>query len=228
MTSSSLNTFWKHLRNTPQGDVFNPWKDFDPSSDIHKQAPRIRRQQLFHYLEERKNARFILVAEALGYQGGKFSGIPMTSERILLGHRRKDGLDPEFVIKTVKPEKTSHPDIRKDGFSEPTASIVWSSLIENRLDPFDFVFWNAFPWHPQDPDKGSLSNRTPSQQEFQLGYPVLKALIRYLKGPQVIAIGNHAFTHLHLLGMNAVKVRHPARGGANLFRQQIKGLATHH
>ena len=47
---------------------------------IGPEAPAIRREQLRRYLDERiGHARLLLVAEAAGYQGAKFSGIAMTS-----------------------------------------------------------------------------------------------------------------------------------------------------
>lgn len=70
--------------------VFNPWRDFDTVYDISQEAPVIRSEQLTQYLSERMNSvRVLNVGEALGFNGGKFTGISMMSERILLGHHRE-------------------------------------------------------------------------------------------------------------------------------------------
>ena len=44
-----------------------------------------RRERLTCYLEERRDARILLVGEAAGYRGARISGIPFTSERQLTG-----------------------------------------------------------------------------------------------------------------------------------------------
>ena len=73
------------LRLSPCGAVFNPWRQSDTENDIGPRAPNIRRRQLRTYLSERiGTAELALMGEALGYRGGHFTGIAMTSERILL------------------------------------------------------------------------------------------------------------------------------------------------
>ena len=71
----------RSLKSSPKkSGIFNPWWESDKDHDISSQAPAIRRRQLFHYLSERAGqAKYLLLGEAIGYQGGHFTGIPMTS-----------------------------------------------------------------------------------------------------------------------------------------------------
>ena len=218
-----LDDFISSLRDSPKRkDVFNPWWETDPDYDSSEQAPAIRRGQLFHYLSERiGKAKLLLVGEAIGYQGGHFSGVPMTSERILLGGHKKRGIYPEHVFSTVKPQRTSKPIAKSLGFSEPTGTIVWRVILESNLSPYNFILWNAFPWHPFNPDAGRLSNRTPTKNEFQTGLPFLSKLIKMTEIKKVIAVGEKSYAALTKLGIESIKVRHPANAGAKLFRAQM-------
>jgi hypothetical protein len=83
------------------------------------------------------------------------------------------------------------------------------------------VFWNAFPCHPYNPKKGILSNRTPSDDEFEKGVVVMKELFELFRGIKAIAVGKKAKAQLRKLGIDAPEVRHPANGGATKFREQI-------
>jgi hypothetical protein len=161
MSDESVEKFIRRLKKSPSGTVFNPWWQVDEENDIGLQAPRIRREQLRAYLCDRLGkSRLAIIGEALGYRGGHFSGIPMTSERLLLG--RKTGIAPEHILLGITPQRTSKPQKRPDGFSEPTATIVWGTLLRLKLLPADFVLWNAFPWHSFNPHRSMLSNRTPT------------------------------------------------------------------
>jgi hypothetical protein len=121
----------------------------------------------------------------------------------------------------MKPRRTSKPERCADGFSEATATIVWGTLLRLGLQPDQFVLWNAFPWHSFDPRRGLLSNRMPNESERSAGLPALKAFLELFLCEQVVALGKIASAQLKQLGVNTHCVRHPASGGAKLFRQQI-------
>lgn len=59
--------------------VFNPYSDNDPFGAV-------RRKNLQIYLENMKilKPKVLLVGEAPGYNGCRYSGIPFTSERIMM------------------------------------------------------------------------------------------------------------------------------------------------
>ncbi len=215
MSRNQLDRFLRLLKKSPSGAVFNPWWEVDAQNDIGPNAPVIRRKQLSLYLRERLgNARLVFIGEALGYRGGHFSGIPMTSERMLLRKQR-------HIVAGIKPRRTSKPSVCPNGFSEPTATIVWGALLKIGVLPGEFVLWNAFPWHSFDPRRGLLSNRRPNKSEELSGRPVLKDFLELFPCEQIVALGKIAGAQLEQLGVHAHCVRHPASGGAKLFRQQI-------
>jgi len=205
--------------------VFNPWGETDPEHDRCTQGPQIRRAQLQQYLCERiGRAKMLLVAEAIGYQGGHFSGIPMTSERLLLGGLQHKGILPEHAFTDLKPQRTSREDVRRDGFTEPTATIVWGFFADHGFDPRSFVLWNAFPWHPYKPCEGLLTNRTPTDEELVAGHRMLHQMIALGKFTQIVAVGKKSTAQMADLGIISTEVRHPANGGAGLFRRQMAEL----
>ena len=227
MTTTSVDGLLALLKRSPGGAVFNPWWQHDIDNDIGSQAPRIRREQLRAYLSERiGTARVALVGEAVGYRGGHFSGIAMTSERMLLGAKTNDGIEPRSIFASREPQQTSKPTNHPRGFAEPTASIVWSTLLELDISADRFVLWNAFPWHSYDPRAGMLSNRTPTKAELAAGLPVLDAFLALFACERVVALGRLAASQLASLGLTAECVRHPASGGAALFRDQMRAIVT--
>ena len=227
MAAESVEKFIRLLKKSPSGAVFNPWWQVDNENDIGRNAPAIRRNQLRAYLQERlRTATLAVIGEAVGYRGGHFSGIPMTSERLLLGRSQKVRLESNDFFSDAKPRRTSKPEKRPDGFSEPTATIVWGTLLRLGLKPEQFVLWNAFPWHSFDSRRGMLSNRMPNRSERVAGLPVLKAFLELFSCHQVVALGKIAAAQLEELNVNAHCVRHPASGGAKLFRQQIAKIVN--
>ena len=223
--SPGITDFVRSLKKTPRG-LFNPWYHHDRTNDLSKDAPSIRRRQLEQYLAERKGrARFLLIAEALGYQGGHFTGMAMTSERILLGHQEpRYGVRPDHVFREMEPKRTSKPGVSKLGMSEPTATIVWGSLIELGIDPYDVVLWNAVPWHPYKKGEGMLTNRTPLTGEMEAGLRHLKKFVSLFPDAELIAVGRKCEQSLSELGLQHRGVRHPANGGAPAFRSQFAAI----
>ena len=144
----------------------------------------VLRERIASYLDERADARILLVGEAPGYRGARVSGIPFTSERQLTG----------------------------EGPAEATATIVHRVLGELGLED-DVLLWNVVPTHPGT----ASSNRPPTRVEIEAGKPFLRDLAR---GRRVIAVGRVAHG---VLGGDYV--RHPSRGGAELFRSGVGRLA---
>src|SRR5882762_1818982 len=129
MRCEEIDEFLRLLKKSPSGAVFNPWWEVDEQNDVGRNAPGIRRKQLRAYLHKRLgNAKLAVVGEAVGYRGGHFSGIPMTSERLLLGQNKEFQLEPDDFF-DMNPRRTSKREKCRDGFSEPTATIVWGALL---------------------------------------------------------------------------------------------------
>jgi uracil-DNA glycosylase len=98
-------------------------------------------------------------------------------------------------------------------------------LLKLGVAPEQFVLWNAFPWHSFDPRRGVLSNRTPTNAERAAGLSVLKAFLDLFPCDEVVALGNTAASQLKELNAEMHRIRHPASGGAKLFREQIAAVA---
>jgi hypothetical protein len=92
-------------------------RTFNPYAEGRRAA--LRRERLARYLHARSDATLLLAGEALGYRGGRVSGVPFTSERQLTG----------------------------SGPSEATATIVHRILGELGIAE-DVLLWNVVPTHP--------------------------------------------------------------------------------
>ncbi len=209
----------------PLAGVFNPWRDIDLENDASDKSPCIRAAQLQRYLAERiGRARVVLCAEALGYKGGHFTGIAMTSERILLNNHARAGVTADEVV-VGGGQRTSRITRQTPalGSTEVTASIVWGALKSQGIDTRDVVLWNAFALHPMG--KGWLTNRKPTPRERQLGKPLLEQFLAMFPGSRTIAVGEVSYEMLVDLDVPVNgKVRHPANGGATAFRSGMKEL----
>lgn len=224
----TITAFLQHLQAYQSEGVFNPWADYAAALDIGPEAPKLRAANLQRYLELRRGAHYLFIAEGLGYQGGHFSGMAMTSERILLGHHPH--IKPEEVLGDWQYVRTSNPASpllkktqRELGFNEPTATVMWETLHRHGLATFDAVLWNIFPFHPYKKE-GLLTNRTPEPKELDVGIIYARQLLELLPAAKVVAIGRKSAQTLARYGVACSEVPHPSMGGANRFKEAVAAL----
>ncbi|MFC1960676.1 uracil-DNA glycosylase [Chloroflexota bacterium] len=177
----------------------------------------VRRENLRLYLTEmlRLEPPVLLVGEAPGYQGCRRSGIPFTSDAIMLDPPegvQLFGLDLGF---RMSPE---YEKARK----EPSATIVWQTIAQTGFCP---LIWSAYPFHPHKKDK-PLSNRAPRAGELEQGREFLAMVLELIDLPTVIAVGNNAAKSLTALEIKFVKVRHPSHGGKAEFVAGFEAVAA--
>jgi uracil-DNA glycosylase len=199
---------FQHLERFAAPNVFNPWSEADPL-DRAEDAGRRRLGRLKQHLTCR--AAFVLVGEAAGYQGCRFSGVAFTSERLLLENRIPRVRSSERITHRVRP------------WSEPSSTVVWGCLHELRIADCT-VLWNAFPWHPYRPG-APHSNRRPSTTEVRQGAQILRSVLDRFVDATVVAVGQVARRALqNVVGGNPHVVRHPAMAGAREFRLNLAAL----
>jgi len=228
-TPRDVAEFVQALQRAPRlPGIFNQYAQFDPNLDASSSAPDVRCEQLHQYLSDRLgHAKLCLQAEAAGYQGARFSGIPMTSERILLGHHDV----PKDIVMKATTKRTSRMTAPKgvripsNGFTEPTASIVWRSIRDSGASSVKVVLANTFPFHPLGP-KGPLSNGRPCAEHLVATRGLLEHFYRLFPNVLIVPVGRVAEATLQGLGVPSQPyVRHPAYRGANEFRQ---GMASYY
>jgi len=189
--------------------LFNPWKDSCPH-DAAGNGPTEKLERLARHLA--CDPGFILVGEAPGYQGCRYSGIAFTSERLL-----GEGAIPRIAALQGRLSDRRLP------FSEPSATIVWKTLYRLGIAERT-ILWNAMQLHPYRFDN-LWSNRTPTPDEIKLGEPAMRLLIEAFPKAQVVAVGKKAEGLLAEMGIKvAGAVRHPANGGATEFANGLQAL----
>ncbi|MFO7321630.1 MAG: uracil-DNA glycosylase [Chloroflexota bacterium] len=200
-----IDAFIQRLATTPTADdAYNQYGAGDNPYNA------LRRQNLRRFLYDfyERRPKVALIAEAPGYRGMRLSGLPMVSRRTLVeGIPALDlfGLSRGYV------------DVPEPGFehirSEQSGTIMWGTLAELGVVP---LLWGAFPFHPHRPGE-ALTNRPPRRREVETGLPFVRDLLEMFAPERVLAVGNVAHGALASLGIDAVKIRHPAQGGKNDF-----------
>jgi hypothetical protein len=199
------------LASYPSGNrTFNQYRDVHPELDLAGGA-EVRRHNLRCYLESFAGVRYVLVGEATGYAGCRFSGIPFTCEAQLVG--------PEPLAWT-RGLTLGRSSTAATPWVERSATMVWEALGERR----DCLLWNAVPWHPFG-TRGPLSNRHPGRDQ-RAGLEVLRCLLALFPAARPYAIGRVAQRALAAIGVEAAYIRHPSHGGKSRFAVGVATLST--
>ena len=196
----SIAAFVLSLAKRPHTEnSFNPYRD--PSH-------RVNLMQYLGLTLAQPGRRILLVGEALGYRGGRLTGIPFSSERLLL---RPSHPFPRSLSQNVE---------IKGATSEATATLVWNALAGRRRIP---LFWNAFPFHPHLP-RDPWSNRAPTRSEIDEGAHYLASLAELQQPERIAGLGKKGCLAARraLPGRVITPLRHPSYGGKIEF---LEGLA---
>ncbi len=206
-----INKFIQMLSDCETPDkLFNPWNQ-SCETEIAKDGFIARRERLFNHLNI-ENPDLILTGEAPGYAGARYTGIPFTSERLLI----------EGAIPRVDSLNGTRITTRNRPWSEPSATIIWGHL--HRLGLAEStVLWNAVPFHPEG--KTPLSNRTPTKSEKDAYMDILIAFLRLYPDTTIGALGNVASESLKRLNVKHTRIRHPANGGATASGEGIRRIS---
>lgn len=182
--------------------VFNQYSDKDAKGII-------RLNNLKLYLDLLR-PKIILVGEAPGYNGCRWSGIPFTSEYIMLNRKFR------IFSQSQGFQQSSTGRLKK----EISATIVWDTINDINSLP---LLWNIFPFHPHKPDDYS-KNRKPTDEETEEGKEYLEHIMNIYPNAGLIAVGEVSHKRLKELNIDHSKVRHPSFGGKELFRKQMLKL----
>lgn len=197
--------------------LVNPYDAADPVLDAPGAAATRRANLLASFAALAPRPRLLLVAEAPGPHGARFSGVPLASEAQLL--------DPDFPFDG---SPTSVDAAHGRPLDEYSARIVQRVIGDARRE---VVIWNAVPFHPH-PDGKPRGIRAPTRTEIGRFALVLAAVVAAVRGARpdvpVVAVGRVAERALADVGVEAVYLRHPSQGGARIFADGLAALLAAH
>ncbi len=192
--------------------LFNQYKDSDPRVDLPN-AHEIRRENLMFYMRSfSMKPSVMVVGEAAGPWGCRFSGVPFSGEKQLV-----EGKLPFLGNRTSK----QIPDIqiKKGGppFTSLSAEVFWAVMKPHFPK---FFVWDCVPFHPHDMNN-ILSVRKPTLEEILSYSGLLEEIEAILKPEAIVAVGRKAELALRIAGISSTYVRHPSRGGKREFSEGV-------
>lgn len=193
-----------------EAPLLNQYRTCHPEFDRARGAA-IRRCNLEAYLRlfAARAPRLLIVGEAAGYRGCRFSGIPFTSEHTLASEALFKG-------------EPFAPSSRRDRiWREASASIVWETFAQLEQPP---LLWGTVPFHPHRAGE-PLSNRAPTPTERRAGFEFFTMLRAIFPDANLIACGRIAEEALGNSGYAFAPIRHPSHGGKKDFQRGVFNAA---
>lgn len=192
----------------------NKLVDYSNSDRVDNQYKNeLQRNNLRYYLMNMDliHPSILFVGEAPGYQGCAITGVPFTSESIVMSHKNSSVLNGCICLGNQK---------------EPTATMIWGILDEKEREKKLVkmpLMWNIFPFHPID--NGCIkTNRKPNDDECEFGYNILNELLTFFPYiEEIYAVGKTAEKILvnHKHPKYKSSLRHPSNGGKQMFKSGI-------
>ena len=201
--TAALGTLVDQLITERIGDTFNQYAHGGDADRDPRTAPGVRAANLRAYLRERASAPVLLVAEAAGWRGARYSGLALFSERM--------------IDETATPYRRTS--TRPGGFAEASATVIQGVLGQGGWTDAVLI-WNVVMTHPRGAQPHS--NRPPRRGEVEAGRRLLDELLSIVAPRHVLAVGRTAQAALPA-GLDAPAIRHPAQSGATLCRRQLTG-----
>ncbi|NND71398.1 MAG: uracil-DNA glycosylase [Rhodothermales bacterium] len=183
-------------------DLFNQYISYT-QYDVGD-APSIRLSNVIAYLERFVGRRQTLIlAEAPGPWGCRFTGIPITSEEEI----GRSEFPIKATICTQGPPR-----------KEYSSGIFWR-VLESHHERF--FTWNAVPFHPHKVGMTD-SIRTPTITELRECAVITRLVLDICVPSRILALGRRAEKQLTILGAEAEYIRHPSQGGAKAFEKGMR------
>jgi uracil-DNA glycosylase len=180
--------------------LFNQYQDADLRTE-RPDGPAIRRANLKSYLASYQALPVVLVVgEAAGPWGMRWSGIPFTSERQLANQT------VPFQGKASSLQKPAVRLGRRSPHSSGSATIFWRVM--KQWFPA-FVAVDVVPFFPHA-EGDVLKKGTPTESEIRQFLPILKETSALIQPATIVAVGKTASEALGNLGMDHEAVHHTA------------------
>ena len=206
------DAYERTLFTAPSTDrLFNLYRDRDAALDAADASAR-RRANLLEALDRLPSGStdVLVVAEAPGPWGTRFSGVPLASEAQLA----EGAFGLAGTPSSLRFEREGRP-------HRESSSTVYRTLMAPHAGRF--WTWGTVPLHPHRPG-APLTIRAPTAAEARAWHGLLALHAEALAPRVVVAVGRHAERALAAVGVPAVYVRHPSQGGAPAFRAGMAAI----